>query len=67
VTPNIESGTGTPDVPNPNSSARQRERGFLNPFQQTEWLALLELQRQLELEAMNGDRDDRDILPIVTN
>jgi len=45
----------------------EHERGFANAFQQTEWLALLELQQQLRDESINGDGDGRDMLQIITN
>ncbi len=67
MAPNIQYRVKTCEVLDPNSSLRERERGFTNAFQQTEWLALLELQLQLRDEAMNSDGDGRDILPIITN
>ena len=46
MAPNIQYRVKICEVIDQNSSLRERERGFANAFQQTEWLALLELQQQ---------------------
>jgi hypothetical protein len=61
VEPNIETKVRTREA---DASYNQSECDFADPVQQTEWLALLELQKRLE--AMSCDQDDRDS-PITSN
>ena len=54
--PNIDSGAIANEVLAPKNYSKQLEHAFCDPVQRDEWLALLKLQRRLEL--MDDDSED---------
>ena len=54
--PNIDSGAIANEVLAPKNYSKQLEHAFCDHVQRDEWLALLDLQRRLEL--MDGDSED---------